>query len=297
MTSNHVLYRRWFAAFLIIFAILFLKEQRRAEAQAIQPAADLQPKDRAVIARLEELNHLPQGAWRVHAGDVAHGEEANLDDSSWPTAQPNSDYPDDAIWFRQWIQVPATLHGYDLTGSRIWFQLIAHAHGTTPEIIYLNGRRVAMGDDLEPVMLFDQAQPGDKVLVAVKLLPTVGEKHFTSAEMRVEFSAGRPNPDNLREEFLAAAELMPSGPDDPPADRATLCSAIGEVDLKALDTANQRAFDASLLAAQSRLEALRPSFSRQPFLRPATPTSTPPGFGRGPKPLMWSSVRFRLRCN
>ena len=266
MTSNHVLYRRWFAAFLIIFAILFLKEQRRAEAQAIQPAADLQPKDRAVIARLEELNHLPQGAWRVHAGDVAHGEEANLDDSSWPTAQPNSDYPDDAIWFRQWIQVPATLHGYDLTGSRIWFQLIAHAHGTTPEIIYLNGRRVAMGDDLEPVMLFDQARPGDKVLVAVKLLPTVGEKHFTSAEMRIEFSAGRPNPDNLREEFLAAAELMPSGPDDPPADRATLCSAIGEVDLKALDAANQRAFDASLRAAQSRLEALRPKLQQATFL-------------------------------
>jgi alpha-mannosidase len=39
-----------------------------------------------------------------------------------------------------------------------------------PEILYFNGRRVAMGDDLEPVPLFESAKPGDKVTVAVKLL-------------------------------------------------------------------------------------------------------------------------------
>ncbi|MGB7266807.1 MAG: glycoside hydrolase family 38 C-terminal domain-containing protein [Terracidiphilus sp.] len=266
MTSNRLLCRRWFAAFLIIIAIFFLKEQRRAEAQAIQPAADLQPKDRTVIARLGELNQLPQGTWRVHAGDVAHGEDVSLDDSSWSAAQPDSDYPADAIWLRQWIQVPATLHGYDLTGSRIWFQLFAHAHGATPEIIYLNGRRVAMGEDLEPVVLFDQAQPGDKALVAVKLLPTVGEKHFTGAEFHVEFSAGRPNPGNLRDEFLAAAQLMQNRADDPPSDEAVLSAAISEVDLKALDAADQKAFDASLRAAQSGLEALRPLLQKTTFL-------------------------------
>ena len=38
-----------------------------------------------------------------------------------------------------------------------------------------------MGDDLEPIVLFDHAQAGDRVLVAVKLLATVDKKHFGGA--------------------------------------------------------------------------------------------------------------------
>ena len=60
--------------------------------------------------------------------------------------------------------------------------VVAYANGPMPEIIYFNGRRVAMGEDLEPIVLFDQAKPGDKVLVAVKLLHTVDQKHFAGAE-------------------------------------------------------------------------------------------------------------------
>ena len=51
-----------------------------------------------------------------------------------------------------------------------------------PQILYFNGRRVALGDDLEPVVLFDSAKPGEKVTVAVKLLHTVEVK--TSAARR-----------------------------------------------------------------------------------------------------------------
>jgi alpha-mannosidase len=89
--------------------------------------------------------------------------------------------------------VPATLNGYDLTGARIWFQFHAEANGPMPEILYFNGRRVAMGDDLEPVVLFDQAKPGDKVTVAVKLLHTVDTKTFRGATLRIDFPerAGR----------------------------------------------------------------------------------------------------------
>ena len=50
-----------------------------------------------------------------------------------------------------------------------------------PEILYFNGRRVALGDDLEPVVLFDHAKPGDKVTVAVKLLHTVDVKNIRAA--------------------------------------------------------------------------------------------------------------------
>ena len=113
------------------------------------------------------------------------------------------------MWFRQTYKVPETLYGYDLTGARIWFQFHAYANGPMPEILYFNGRRVAMGDDLEPVVLFDQAKPGDKVTVAVKLLHTVDMKNFRGATLNIDFPENRPNPDDLREEFLSGALLVP----------------------------------------------------------------------------------------
>ena len=118
--------------------------------------------------------------------------------------------PNDAVWFRQTYTIPETLGGYDLTGARIWFQFHADANGPMPEILYFNGRRVALGDDLEPVVLFDSAKPGEKVTVAVKLLHTVDKKTIRGATLKIDFPENRPNPEDLREEFLSAAVLVPS---------------------------------------------------------------------------------------
>jgi alpha-mannosidase len=224
--------------------------------------AGLTPAEQATIERLGGLGHLPAGVWHYHTGDVPHAEDPSVDDSSWPVAKPNSDYPEDALWFRQWVQVPSTLDGYDLTGTRIWFRFEAWVNGPLPQIIYFNGRRVAMGDDLEPIVLFDQARPGDRVLIAVKLLATVDHKHFDSSPMQITFAANRPSPEDMREEFLAAALLVPSLSTDVSADQATLDKAIGQVDLKALDAADQEQFDTSLRTAQSTLEALKPMMDR-----------------------------------
>jgi len=79
----------------------------------------------------------------------------------------------------------------------VWFDFQDDANGPAMEIVYFNGRRVAMGDDLEPIVLFDAAKAGDKVLVAVILLQTVDEKHFTGADLRIDFSAGRPGPSEV----------------------------------------------------------------------------------------------------
>jgi alpha-mannosidase len=132
-----------------------------------------------------------------------------------------------------------------------------------PEILYFNGRRVAMGDDLEPVVLFDNAKPGDKVTVAVKLLHTVDDKNFKGATLKIDFPESRPNPEDLREEFLSAALLVPAlAPND--------ACAIGHAFRRhprggpgALDAHDQAKFDASLKAAHTRLEALKPLCNRQ----------------------------------
>ena len=215
-----------------------------------------------VIERLSKLDHLPADEWRFHAGDVEHGEAVGLDDSSWQIVKPHVEAPTEAVWYRRLIEVPKTLNGYDLTGSRIWFHFLANANGPIPQIIYFNGRRVAMGEDLEPIVFLDQAKPGDKVLVAVKLLQTVDTKRFAGAEMRIDFSPNRPNPEDLLMEFVSATLLVPSLGKDPLQEKATLQTAIGAVDLKALDGADQEKFDASLRAAQSDLEPLKPAFQQ-----------------------------------
>ena len=85
------------------------------------PGYPLLPPDSRVVAdRLAGLRELPAGAWKMHVGDVAHGEDVNLDDSSWQTVAMGEKAPNEAVWFRQTIQVPETLNGYDLTGARIW---------------------------------------------------------------------------------------------------------------------------------------------------------------------------------
>jgi alpha-mannosidase len=253
----------FFLAIAAVFLVARVPAQSAAEAARIDQS--LAPQSKAVIERLSKLDELPDGAWKMHSGDVAHGEAVGLDESDWQAIKNPSDAPKDAVWFRQTYEVPKTLEGYDLTGSRIWFQFHSYANGPMPQILYFNGRRVAMGDDLEPIVLLDQAKPGDKITVAVKLLHTVDAKQFHGATLRVEFPEGRPNPEDLRVEFLSAALLIPSLAPGDASQLDTLNGAIAAVDLKALDKHDQGAFDASLKASLGKLEALEPLLQKATF--------------------------------
>jgi alpha-mannosidase len=225
----------------------------------------LPPETQSVVNRLEELNSLPSGEWRFHAGDVAHGESTGLDDSSWQLVKAGSEGPHEAVWYRRWVTIPERLDGYDLTCARIWFQFRASGNGPTPQIVYFNGRRVAMGDDLEPIVLVDAAKPGERVLIAVKLLATVDTKHFERDPMRIDFVDSRPNPEDERKEILSASFLVPSLSKNVPADEATLAKAVSEVDLNALNAGDQNKFDASLKASQTTLDQLRPLMQQATF--------------------------------
>jgi len=216
------------------------------------------PGVEGTVRALRSLQNLSADEWRFHVGDVPHGELASTDDSSWKVVGPNTQAPNDAVWYRRVIEVPQNLRGYDLTGTRIWFQFQAWANGPMPQIIYFNGRRVAMGDDLEPIVLFDDARPGDKVLVAVKILHTVDEKHFGGASLKIDFSSTRPDPSDLLQELESVAVVARAQWSSSPAVKQQFDAAANAVDLNALKQANQQAFDASLRNAQNLLGQLRP---------------------------------------
>ena len=226
------------------------------------PQATLDPAATATLDRLGSLNVFPVTGWRFHPADIAHGEDPKLDDSTWPLAVvPVNKTDHEAVWYRARLTVPKTLNGYDLTGSRIWLRFDVSANGPMPEILYFDGRRVALGEDLEQTVVFENARPGDSVLVAVKLLHTNDDKRFNGVQMHIDMAAGRPNPLDLRTQFLVAQKLLPwvgdhHGTADP-KDVATLNSAIKAVDLTALDKADQTAFDTSLTKSLALLEPLR----------------------------------------
>ena len=236
------------AVFIAIVSPLLQCQQPRP----INPTVD------AVAAKLLALTHLDASEWRFHVGDLAHGEDVTLDDSGWTTVKTRTQAPEAAVWYRRWIVVSQTLNGYDLSGGKLWFRFAASGNGPIPQIIYFNGRRVAMGEDLEPIILLDPIRPGDKVLVAIKLLQTVDKKRFEDAIVRVDFPNNRPSPLDLLKEIEIAATLAPSLGTKTQSVEQAVTNAAQAVDLNALAAGKQTQFDTSLEKAHSVLSEIKP---------------------------------------
>ena len=70
-----------------------------AGAQSAQQIAtqSLPAPAQQVIERLGQLNRIPDGQWRVHPGDIPHGESSDLDDSGWAAVKPGDEGGTDEI--------------------------------------------------------------------------------------------------------------------------------------------------------------------------------------------------------
>lgn len=222
-----------------------------------------------VLRALGEIDQLPAVEWHVHPGDMPHGEAVDLDDSTWPEVKVPYLGTTGTMWFRRTIVVPANLHGYDLTGANIRFAFDIWAQGPVPIIVYFDSRRVAMGEAMEPISLFTNAKPGDKIVVAVKALDSADAKHFRAANLDIDYSHERPDPRTVRLEAISASYLIPALLDedankkaDDQANLAVLEGALEKIDIAAMHAGNRQVFDASLRAAQKQLESLRPLLSK-----------------------------------
>jgi alpha-mannosidase len=218
----------------------------------------LSPAAQAVMARLSRLGTLPVGDVRYFAGALPNGGAVNLDDSSWQTIQMPFTASTDQVWLRKLIEVPKMFDGYDPTGATIWLQEPTRGALT----VYCNGQRVARGEDMEPIVLFSSAKPGDKLQLAIQLEKTAEPKGLRRMELHIDFAPNRPNPKTLYAEFLSAAILLPSLA---PESLSLLEQSIESVDLKALDAGRQEDFDASLRKGKSKLAALEPILQGSKF--------------------------------
>ena len=229
---------------------------------------------RSIIDRLDSLTHQSETEWRFHT-DIPHPEDPGLADSDWGTwtvknvsareARNTNEHWAGVRVFRRWVQVPEKINGYATQSSRVWLDLRFGSTASLQITVFSNGAILYRGDDdnILPVLLTENAQPGQKFLVAIRVVAGDSvQAQFLHAEMSIDAPHSRPDPARLRLELLSAWPIITAYEEGKTEREAQLDAAIKAIDFSPLDKGDQSSFDASLRASQGKLEVLRPWMQR-----------------------------------
>ena len=241
--------------FFMTMAIALCMSSHAFAAQG--PGADTSFKP--LIDRLESIVTLPLDEWRYHA-EVAQPVDSSLDDKGWPVVKSREAWKTGPRVMRRRIEMPATLNGYSLRGARVRLDLSVDSSDFVMVTVFSNGAMVSRtdADTLQPIVLTENAQPGDTFLVAIRIQAGETDTRISASRLLITPPASRPDPGILREEILAAQPMVAAIPEGRAEHEAILEDASKSVDLNALDRGDQAAFDESLRKAQSKLQALTP---------------------------------------
>ncbi len=210
------------------------------------------------LDRLESLTVLPQPEWQIHE-DIAHPELPSLNAADWQTIKVNDHWKGPRV-FRRRIVISENVNGYDIRGYRLKLDLAFRSEGEILIAVFSNGSLIARGDEdtQQPVLLTEDAQPGQQFVIAARVDPADADVRLDTAQLTFEAPANRPDPSVLRMEILAARPLIAAYSDGKAERQRILDEAVRAVDFAPLDKGDQKDFDASLRLAQSKLEALQP---------------------------------------
>ena len=94
-------------------------------------------------------------------------------------------------WLRQTFEVPAQLNGYSLQGARIALDLHVGSDDAIQVSVFANGSMVARTDEdgQVPITLIENAQPGQKLVLAVRVLDSGGGGCCGGNSTRIEQAA------------------------------------------------------------------------------------------------------------
>ena len=216
---------------------------------------------KSTLDRLQSLTTLPLPDWRVHV-DVPHPEDPSLDDSSWETIKVGDKWATGSRVLRRWIVIPEKIDGYAIQSARakldFRFDFNWNNKGPVTIAVFSNGSLVSRGDDdmQQPILLTENAQPGQKFLVAVRIDAPSLETLFHHAQLSIEPNTSRPNPAMLRMEILAARPMIAAYEEGRSDREQQLDAAVKAIDFSPLESNDQAGFDASLRLAQSQLQPL-----------------------------------------
>ena len=223
------------------------------------------------LDRLESLTRQPEIEWRHHT-DIPHPEDSSLNDSDWSVitvkniSGPGGQNNKEEHWtgtrvFRRWIQIPEKINGYTAQGTQLMLDLRFGSPGSLMITVFSNGAIAYRGsdDDIQPVLLSANAQPGQKILVAVRVVaPDEVQSEFFHSELTIEPPNTRPSPGLLRLEILAARPIIAAYEEGRPQREQQLAAAVKAIDFSPLDRGDQAGFDNALKQAHAKLEELKP---------------------------------------
>jgi alpha-mannosidase len=205
---------------------------------------------------LQRLVVIDQNAWEFHPGAT---EDIPGDSASWQPLNVNASGSVPG-WLRRTIEIPAAFHGYSPAGAKLELDVRLRHEQYLSYGIFVNGVLYRDSEQLEPIVLTTAALPGQRFTVLIRLLGGTEKFTLTRANLLVT-PAGRPDPGVVREEILSAKLLANLIPDKADAER-TIGDAVAAIDFAPLDRGDQNAFDASLRAAQQKLQVLNPQMKQ-----------------------------------
>ena len=252
------------ALFLISFLLLhatFILSQNSTAPDPYKPALD----------RLDSLTRQAEPEWRWHA-DIPHPEDPAIDDSNWGSitvknvSAPRSNDEPGGRWtgtrvLRRWIQIPDKINGYATLGSRVSLDLRFRSPASLQITVFSNGAILYRGsdDDILPMLLAENAQPGQKFLVAARVVAGDDvQSEFFHSELTIQPPHTQPDPAFLRTEILSARPIIAAYEDGKTERQQKLDAAIEAIDFSPLDRGDQAGFDAALTQSQAKLEGLKP---------------------------------------
>src|SRR5215475_15942854 len=204
---------------ILALLLLFLPQSICAQS----PPADA--RFQSVLARLDSLVNAPLDGWRFHA-DLAHPEDASLDDSSWPQLKIAEKWTDGPRVLRRWIETPAALNGYSLQGAQIRLDLQIVSEDFMTIAVFSNGSMAFRGDEdaQQPILLTDNARPGQKFLIAVRVQAAEKNTQIRASRLLITPSPARPDPGIFRQEILVAQPMVAAFPESQPNHQAILAA-------------------------------------------------------------------------
>ncbi|MGA7685674.1 MAG: alpha-mannosidase [Terriglobales bacterium] len=226
-----------------------------------QPSPSNAPADayKPTLDRLQALVTVPLPEWRFH-GDVPHPEDAGVNDADWPTIKVRDEWQTGARVLRRWIEIPEKINGYATQGARAELNLVIRSDDAIILTVFSNGGIVYRGDEdmQQPIVLTENAQPGQKFLVAVRVDCSAVKTSIFESGLTIHPPSNRPDPSFTRMEMLSAQPMIGAYEDGKAEREQQFDAAVKSIDFTPLEHGDQAAFDQSLNAAQTKLEALKP---------------------------------------
>ncbi|HYL12459.1 MAG TPA: glycoside hydrolase family 38 C-terminal domain-containing protein [Terriglobales bacterium] len=242
--------------FLVCVVLLF------AISGFAQPAAqNAQPTDayKATLDRLESLTTLPLADWRFHA-DLPHPESSSLDDSTWEVMKVGDKWTSGPRVLRRLLEIPEKIEGYAIQGARVKLDLNISSRDAEILTVFSNGSVAERTDEdmQQPIVLTENAQPGQKFVIAIRVDANRVESELRRAQLLIEPPSSRPDPRLVREGILSALPVIDAYEENKSQRDQQLDEALKAINLAALDQGDQLAFDTSLREAQTKLQVLNP---------------------------------------